>query len=169
MAATTRILGIDPGSHASGWAVVQIRPTLRCVASGVIRPGRGLTLPARLLVIHDELVAVIARHAPQAMAVEDLFNARNARSALVLGHARGAVLLAGARCGLTVAEYPPAVVKQALTGNGRASKDQVRFMVSRLLRLTAAPALDESDALAVALAHQGQSRLRPLSARSGDG
>lgn len=169
MAATTRILGIDPGSHATGWAVIQSQPALRCVASGVIRPGRGLSLPARLLAIHDELVAVITRHAPEAMAVEDLFNARNARSALVLGHARGAVLLAGARCGLAVAEYPPAVVKQALTGNGRAGKDQVRFMVRRLLRLNAAPALDESDAMAVALAHQGQSRLKPLPAGSGRG
>jgi crossover junction endodeoxyribonuclease RuvC len=167
MTARHCILGIDPGSHATGWGVIQALPTLQYLASGVIRPGRDLGLPARLFRIHEDLVAVIAQHAPQVMAVEDLFNARNARSALVLGHARGAVLLAGARCGLTIQEYAPAVVKQALTGNGRAGKEQVRFMVQRLLRLQASPALDESDALAVALAHQGRGRLPALPAGRG--
>lgn len=158
MANGPRILGIDPGSHATGWGVVQTLPALRCVAAGVIRPGRDLALPDRLLAIHEQLVAIIEQHAPQVMAVEDLFNARNARSALVLGHARGAVLLAGARCGLPVHEYPPAAVKQAVTGNGRAGKEQVRFMVQRLLNLAEEPVLDASDALAVALAYEGKRR-----------
>ncbi len=87
------------------------------------------------------------------MAVESLFNARNPRSALVLGHARGVILLAGAQAGLRVAEYAPREIKQSLTGNGAARKEQVRFMVMRLLGLRDEPPLDQSDALAVALAH----------------
>ncbi len=159
MAAALRILGIDPGSQATGWGVIEALPALRYVDSGVIRPGRGLGLPARLLHIHEHLLAIIARLAPQVAAVEDLYNARNARSALVLGHARGAILLAAARCELTICAYAPGAVKLAVTGNGQAGKEQVRFMVCRLLRLGAPPALDESDALAVALAHLGQQRL----------
>lgn len=153
-----RIIGVDPGSHATGWGVIQVTPTVRWIASGVIRPGRKLPLPGRLMIIYDELVAAVAAHNPRIMAVEDLFNAKNARSSLVLGHARGAVLLAGARSGLAVSEYAPGEIKKALTGNGQADKEQVRFMVMRLLSLRDTPALDESDALAVALAHQGRSR-----------
>jgi crossover junction endodeoxyribonuclease RuvC len=156
-----RILGVDPGSHATGWAVIALAPATRRLASGVIRPGRDLALPGRLLAIHDGLSEVIAAHGPQVMAVEDLFNARNARSSLVLGHARGAALLAGARAGLAVHEYPPAVIKRALTGNGQAGKEQVRFMVMRLLGLGEEPGLDESDALAVALAHEGRRKVAP--------
>ena len=159
MTAGLRIPGVDPGSHATGWGVVPASPTVRHVASGVIRPARDAPLAMRLLQIHAELTAVIAAHAPQVMAVEDLFNARNARSSLVLGHARGAVILAGAQAGLAVHEYAPGAVKQALTGNGQAGKEQVRFMVMRLLQLRTEPSLDESDALAVALAHQGRRRV----------
>ena len=159
MNGSPRILGIDPGSQATGWAVVEVQPRVRRIASGVIRPPRGAVLPERLLCIHEELTAVIAAHAPTVMAVEDLFNAKNARSSLVLGHARGAALLAGAKAGLALHEYAPAEVKRALTGNGQADKNQVRFMVVRLLGLREDPALDESDALAVALAHQGRSRM----------
>ncbi len=115
-----------------------------------------------MLVIHDELSGVIEKHAPQMMAVEGLFNARNARSALVLGHARGAALLAGARAGLEVFEYAPGEIKKAVTGNGQADKEQVRFMVMRLLNLRHEPALDESDALAVALAHEARRHLARL-------
>jgi crossover junction endodeoxyribonuclease RuvC len=162
MPAAVRIQGVDPGSHATGWAVITTQPAVRRVASGVIRPGRELPLPERLLAIHDALSAVVAAHAPTVMAVEDLFNARNARSSLVLGHARGAALVAGARAGLEVHEYAPAEVKRALTGNGQAGKEQVRFMVMRLLRLGDEPPLDESDALAVALAHEGRRAAMPM-------
>ncbi len=92
------------------------------------------------------------------MAVESVFNAKNARSSLILGHARGVVLLAGAEAGLTLAEYAPRDVKKAVTGNGAAAKEQVRFMVMRLLRLKEEPPLDQSDALAVALAYSGRMR-----------
>ena len=152
------ILGVDPGSHATGYGVIATGPVVRMLAGGVIRTGKGAPLHERLLAIHTELTAVIDRHGPAAVAVEDLFNARNAKSSLILGHARGVILLAGAAANLTVAEYAPREVKKALTGNGAATKDQVRFMVMRLLSLKEPPPLDQSDALAVALAHAGRSR-----------
>ncbi len=165
MARQSRIIGIDPGSQATGWGILQLAPSVRRVAGGIIRPGRNLELPMRLLAIYDGLVEAIEAHQPTVMAVESLFNARNARSSLVLGHARGAALLAGARAGLAVCEYSPGEVKKAVTGNGQADKEQVRFMVMRLLSLRETPGLDESDALAVALAHKGRSPL--VAARAG--
>lgn len=152
------ILGIDPGSHATGFGVIEGSPAPRLLAGGVIRPAAGADLPRRLQCIHDALAEVIAAQRPDVMAVEDLFNAKNARSSLILGHARGVVLLAGAAAGLQVQEYAPRLVKQALTGNGNAAKQQVRFMVMRLLGLSAPPPLDQSDALAVALACLGRRR-----------
>ena len=156
------ILGVDPGSHATGYGVIDTGPVVRMLAGGVIRTSAKAPLCERLLTIHAELSAVIAAHDPMQMAVEDLFNAKNPRSSLILGHARGVILLAGAHAGLPVSEYAPREVKQAVTGNGSATKEQVRFMVMRLLGLTEAPPLDLSDALAVALAHKGRSRLRGL-------
>ncbi len=152
------ILGVDPGSHATGYGVISTEPVVRMLAGGVIRTSRKAPLAERLLTIHTELETVIASHNPLQMAVENLFNAKNARSSLILGHARGVILLAGATAGLGVAEYAPREVKQALTGNGAADKEQVRFMVMRLLRLKEAPPLDMSDALAVALTHKGRER-----------
>ena len=152
------ILGVDPGSHATGYGVISTGPVVRMLGGGVIRARKDAPLADRLLVIHEELTAVVGRFDPEAMAVEDLFNAKNARSSLILGHARGVILLAGARAGLAVTEYSPREVKKALTGNGAATKDQVRFMVMRLLGLKDSLPLDQSDALAVALAHAGRSR-----------
>jgi len=151
------VLGVDPGSHATGYGVIDTGPVVSMLGGGVVRTSAKAPLPARLLTIHEELTRVIAEHDPVAMAVEDLFNAKNPRSSLILGHARGAILLAGAQAGLAVSEYAPREVKQALTGNGAAAKEQVRFMVMRLLRLKEEPPLDMSDALAVALAHAGRS------------
>jgi crossover junction endodeoxyribonuclease RuvC len=151
------ILGVDPGSHATGYGVISTGPVVRMLAGGVIRTPAKAPLSERLLAIHGALNDVIAAHSPMQMAVEDVFNAKNARSSLILGHARGVILLSGAAAGLPVAEYAPREVKQAVTGNGAATKEQVRFMVMRLLRLQEEPPLDMSDALAVALAHQGRS------------
>jgi len=155
-------LGIDPGSRATGYGVVSTEPVLRMVAGGVIRPPAAAELPLRLRSIHEGIAAVLAEHDPLEMAVEEVFNARNARSSLVLGHARGVALLAGALAGIPVAEYAPTVIKRALTGNGAATKTQVRFMVRRLLALKEDPPLDQSDALAVAIAHitRGRGGLR---------
>lgn len=152
------VLGVDPGSHATGYGVISTEPVVRMLAGGVIRTSSQAPLSERLLIIHVELGAVIAAHNPMQMAVEDLFNAKNARSSLILGHARGVIMLTGATAGLAVAEYAPREVKQALTGNGGATKEQVRFMVMRLLRLQEEPSLDMSDALAVALTHTGRRR-----------
>lgn len=151
------ILGIDPGSHATGYGAIVTGPVVRMLGGGVIRTRASALLPDRLLTIHEKLTGIIGEVEPDVVAVENLFNAKNARSSLVLGHARGVILLAGASAGCTVAEYAPREVKQALTGNGAAAKEQVRFMVMRLLGLKEEPALDMSDALAVALAHAGRS------------
>jgi crossover junction endodeoxyribonuclease RuvC len=163
------VLGVDPGSHATGYGVIATGGTARRVAGGVVRPPAGAGLPERLLAIHEELCRVLAAHGPVEMAVESLFNARNARSSLILGHARGVVLLVGARHGLPVAEYTPGEIKKALTGNGGAGKEQVRFMVRRCLGLAEDPPLDESDALAVALCHAARSRLKDRLGAGGGG
>ena len=147
------VLGVDPGSQRTGYGAVETDGRRhRLVEMGALAPGQRLSLSEKLRHIHDGLEALIARLRPDALAVEDVFHAQNARSAIVLGHVRGVVLLAGARAGLAVHEYPPATVKQQITGFGRAEKTQVAFMVTRLLELDAAAAAgDAADALAVAL------------------
>ncbi|RMF78759.1 MAG: crossover junction endodeoxyribonuclease RuvC [Nitrospirae bacterium] len=153
-------LGIDPGSAVTGYGVVAMRGSrLIHVASGAVRPPRGLPLAERLARIHAELARVIADHAPAAVAVEDLFVARHARAAVVLGQVRGVCLLAAAQAGLPVATYTARAVKQAVVGYGQAEKGQVAEMVRRLLGLAAAPRpADVTDALALALCHLQQSR-----------
>lgn len=149
-----RILGIDPGTLRTGFGVVESRGSSYVhLHSGVIAPGRKDVLPAKLHRIYTGLREVIDSLAPHAVAVEQIFTHRNARSALLLGHARGIALLAAAECGLPIFEYAPAVVKKAVTGYGRADKQQVMQMVSMLLGLAAPLAEDASDALAVAICH----------------
>ncbi len=147
------VLGVDPGSLRTGYGAVETDGRHhRLVETGALAAAARLTLPERLRHIHAGLAALIARLHPDALAVEDVFHAANTRTALVLGHVRGVVLLAGAQAGVPVHEYPPATVKQQVTGSGRAEKTQVAFMVTRLLDLQgqAAPG-DATDALAVAL------------------
>lgn len=121
---------------------------------GVVRTSHAASLPARLREIHDEVVRLIERHQPECVVVEDVFYARNVRTTVVLGHARGVVLLAAERAGLTIAEYPPAEIKKAVAGTGAATKEQIQFMVARLLRLRSAPQpADAADGVAAALAH----------------
>ena len=149
------ILGVDPGSHRTGYGVIETdgrRHSL--VEKGVISPASSLGLAERLDVVHRGVAAVIARIRPDALAVEDLFHAVNTRSALVLGHVRGVVLLAGASAGVPVTAFAPATVKVQVTGFGRADKSQVALMVARLLGLDGdGVAGDAADALAVALCH----------------
>jgi crossover junction endodeoxyribonuclease RuvC len=125
----------------------------RLVEMGVLDPVATEDLPLRLRYIHSQLCGLIARLQPQAMAVEDVFHARSARSALVLGQVRGVVLLAAAQCGLEVRSFAPATVKMQVTGHGQAEKAQVAFMVAHLLALPPQEAGDAADALAVALCH----------------
>jgi crossover junction endodeoxyribonuclease RuvC len=149
------ILGVDPGSLRTGWGVIETDGRRhRLIEKGALAPATRLSLPQRLRSIHDGVAALIARLRPEALAVEDVFHAANTRTALVLGHVRGVVLLAGAEAGLPVHTFAPATIKQQVTGFGRAEKVQVAFMVARLLELPGGgePG-DAADALAVALCH----------------
>lgn len=148
-----RVLGIDPGSRATGWGIIDGdgRHSVH-VASGVLRVGDG-ELGPRLRAIYDGIAALIAEHAPQEVAVERVFVARNADSALKLGQARGAAICAALAGGLPLAEYAPREVKLAVVGTGSASKEQVQHMMRMLMKLATLPPTDAADALAVALCH----------------
>jgi len=158
-----RILGIDPGSSVTGYGVVERRDgRLLHVAHGTVRMPPQLSLPQRLDHLYRTVSDVLAGHTPDSVAVETVFVAASPRSALVLGQARGAILAALAAGGLPVNEYAPTRIKRAVTGNGRASKEQVQAMVKRLLALDRVPASDAADALAAAIAHANASRIEAL-------
>ena len=160
------VLGIDPGTAVTGYGVVKgerMMPS-RLIECGIIRTRPRDTLAARLHEIHAGIVELIQRHRPDAMAIEDVFYARNVRTTIVLGHARGVILLAAQNARIEIAEYPPAEIKKAVVGTGAATKEQVQFMVARLLRLKEAPQpADASDGVAVALAHVMRGRFVPES------
>jgi crossover junction endodeoxyribonuclease RuvC len=153
-----RVLGVDPGSRYLGYGLVEAaRARPRYVAHGVIRAGTVAPLAERLEAIFLELGRVIDVFAPQAIAVEGVFTHKNARSALILGHARGVVLLIAARARVPVFEYAPARVKRSIGAGGNDSKDSVARMVTRLLSLkTALERADAYDALAIACCHAHQ-------------
>ncbi len=148
-----RVLGIDPGTAVTGYGVVAYdgrTPTL--IECGVIRTLAKEPLPLRLHDIHAGVTELIERHRPDTVAVEDVFYARNVRTTIVLGHARGVILLAAQEAGLTIHEFPPAEIKKAITGTGAATKLQMQFMVAKLLRLKSAPQpSDAADGVAAAL------------------
>jgi len=149
-----RILGIDPGSRLTGWGVVEsVRGASTYVASGTLRLGEGAALPERLLTLSEGLESVCSEYLPECCALEEIFSARNARSALVLGHARGVSMLTVTRHGIPLFEYAPTQVKHSIVGAGRATKDQVNQMVGILLNRREKYQEDEADALAVALTH----------------
>src|SRR5512145_511636 len=147
------ILGLDPGSERTGYGVVEVRGrTTAPLDHGVIRVSDRFRLAERLRRIHEAVSGLIATHSPEVVAVESIFHAQNARSALVLGHVRGVILLSAAQAGVMIREFAPASVKAQVCGNGRAEKSQVAFMVTRHLALsTPMAAGDAADALAVAL------------------
>jgi crossover junction endodeoxyribonuclease RuvC len=153
-----RIFGIDPGSDRTGYGCIDSdgsRP--RFVVSGAIVAPAGAAFSDRLLAIHVALGALLLEHRPECVAIEDLFYARNVKSALKLGHARGVAMLAAREAGLPVAAYTPAEVKRAVVGYGRAEKSQVQEMVRLLLGLEMPPAPhDAADALAIAICHLHQ-------------
>ncbi|MDP2470230.1 MAG: crossover junction endodeoxyribonuclease RuvC [Candidatus Palauibacterales bacterium] len=152
---TVRVLGIDPGSAVTGYGVIEGRGSdCRLIECGIIRSPRRGDLAVRLLHIYSDIQAVIERLEPDCMAVEGVFYRENPRTAVVLAHARGVALLAGAERGLQVAEYPPAEIKKAVVGTGRATKTQVGYMVQKLLGLAEPPRpSDASDGCAAALCH----------------
>jgi crossover junction endodeoxyribonuclease RuvC len=150
-----RIFGIDPGSERTGYGCVEAEGTRhRLIICGAITAVAGDSFPDRLARIHGELTILLAKTRPECVAVENIFHAVNARSALKLGHARGVAILAAVEAGCTVVEYTPAEVKRAVVGYGRADKRQVQQMIKLLLGLDKAPAPhDAADALAVAICH----------------
>lgn len=147
------VLGVDPGTATTGYGLVRERAgRLEALDYGAVTTSKDLPLPSRLLVIHKELTGLIRVHAPDAIAVEELFFNRNVRTALAVGQARGVVLFTAAAAGVPVAEYTPPQVKQAVTGYGGADKAQVQAMVKLVLGLREVPRPDDAaDALAVAI------------------
>jgi crossover junction endodeoxyribonuclease RuvC len=149
-----RLLGLDPGLRRTGWGVIDTAEgRLRHVANGVVESDEGGALAERLLQLFEGLTAVIALHKPAAAAVEESFVNMNASSTLKLGLARGMALLAPARAGLPVVEYPTNLVKKSVVGAGHAGKEQVEAMVRRLLPAIEIAGADAADALAVAICH----------------
>ncbi len=170
-----RVLGIDPGTAITGYAVIEEEGAdAHIIAIGVIRTPAKAPLPQRLQQIYQDLQAIITEHQPEAAAVEELFFSRNTRTAMAVGHARGVTLLAlanapavvgtpGTADGLKIAEYTPMEVKQAVTGYGNADKRQVQEMVRRLLHLSEIPKPDDAaDAAAVALCYLHRYRMDSL-------
>lgn len=149
-----RTLGIDPGTARLGYGVVDDQPQPRAVIFGVVETASSEAMAARLSQLFDAVTALIEEHRPNAVAVEQLFFARNVTNALAVGQARGVVLLAAARAGVEIAEYTPSEVKQAVSGYGKADKGQMQEMVRIILGLERVPRPDDAaDALAIALCH----------------
>jgi crossover junction endodeoxyribonuclease RuvC len=161
-----KVLGLDPGSRRTGFGVVEREGNrFRALAHGVVAPSARLDLPHRLHAIASRVGELMDEHRPDAAVVEEAFYHESVRSTLVLGHVRGALLVAAVAHGISIAEYSPREIKQSVTGTGAASKEQVAFMVKRLLGLRGALPPDASDALGGALCHLMRSR-RPEPARA---
>jgi len=158
-----RVLGIDPGSRITGYGIAEkIGNRLVHIDNGAIITDKAGDFPNRLKAIYEGLAHVIATYVPDAVAVEQIFLAHNAQSALKLGQARGAAIVAGVNAGLPVFEYTAVQVKQAVVGHGHASKDQVQQMVRILLHLPEIAQADASDALAVAICHANSANLKAM-------
>ena len=150
------ILGIDPGTAVTGYGVVAKEGggAVSLVECGVVRSSSGEVLAVRIREIYEAVTRLITRHAPSVVGVEEVFLGKNVQSALKLGHARGAILLAGALREIPIVEDSPREIKKAVVGNGNATKDQVGFMVQQQLRLKAPPSpADAADGVAAALCH----------------
>jgi crossover junction endodeoxyribonuclease RuvC len=153
-----RVLGVDPGTSVTGYGVIETgngAPAMgRLIECGVLTLSPKSSLPRRLHELHAHIALLITRHQPTALALEKAFYQKNVRTTLVLGHARGVILLAAQEAGLEIAEYSPAQVKKTVAGAGAAPKAQVAAMVARLLKLTHPPRpADAADGVAVALTH----------------
>lgn len=148
------VLGVDPGSRVTGYGLVQKGGGgLTCLHSGTINMSGETPFYERIHRIYHSMVDIMNRHHPDELAIEDVFFHKNVQSALKIGHARGAVLIAAVECGLRIFEYSPMEIKKAVAGYGSASKEQVRSMIRWMLKLSCDPPLDASDALATAICH----------------
>ena len=149
-----RLIGLDPGLRVTGWGILDAEGNrLRFVASGIVRSDEKLALSERLKMLHEGVLAVLKAYGPDEAAIEETFVNRNPASTLKLGQARGAVMLAPALFGVTVAEYTPNLIKKNIVGTGHAAKEQVGLMVRMLLPGSNAKTADAADALAVAICH----------------
>jgi len=148
------ILGIDPGSHITGYGVIDKKGNyLRHIIHGEVKPRKDSLLSTVLSFIYQHLSEVIVENSPQAIALENIFYGKNVRSLIKQAHVRGVIIFAGAGKGIPVFEYSPLEVKKAVVGYGRAEKRQVQIMVKAILKLPALPPADAADALAVAICH----------------
>jgi crossover junction endodeoxyribonuclease RuvC len=163
-----KVLGIDPGTAVLGYGVIETGSSRhpKLIECGTLTTATRESLPQRLQVLYEGVTALLTRHHPTAMAIETAFYGRNVRTAVVLSHARGVILLAAELAGVEIAEYAPALIKKTIVGRGAAVKPQVGYMVAQLLRLRAAPTPhDAADGVAVALTHwmlSSRQILRPV-------
>jgi len=158
-----RILGIDPGSHVTGYGIIEKKGNyLQHVLHGEIKPKKDSPLSATLIFVYQQLSAVISQTAPQAIALENIFYGKNVRSLIKQAQVRGVVIFAGADKGLDVFEYSPLEIKKAVVGYGRAEKRQVQVMVKAILKLPELPPADAADALATAICHANFLKEKPI-------
>ncbi|MBW1785623.1 MAG: crossover junction endodeoxyribonuclease RuvC [Deltaproteobacteria bacterium] len=153
------VLGVDPGSHVTGFGLVKKeKSVLTCIHAGQITSTAKTPFYHRIHKIYKAMVDIMGRYEPREMAIEDVFYAKNIQSSLKLGHARGAVLIAAVECGVRIFEYTPLEIKKSVVGYGRASKEQVGAMVRIILKLKTRIGTDTSDALATAICHLNWTR-----------
>ncbi|MFC1822540.1 crossover junction endodeoxyribonuclease RuvC [Thermodesulfobacteriota bacterium] len=153
------VLGVDPGTLVTGYGLVEKKSgKLTCIQFGHISSSGKTPLYERIFKIFSSMVDIMTRYKPHELAIEDMFFAKNVKSALKIGHARGAVLIAAVQCGVKIFEYTPLEIKKSVVGYGRAGKEQVQAMVKVLLQLKEIPVLDTSDALAAAICHLNWTR-----------
>lgn len=163
-----RILGIDPGTRITGYGIIDVEGNrLRHVDNGIVKTRSSDPLPIRLKAIYDGLTVVLKEFSPEAVAIEQVFLAKNPKAALTLGHARGTAVIASVNLNLEVHEYSALQVKSAVVGYGHAAKQQVQHMVKTLLNLPEVAQEDAADALAVAICHANSRTLRQVAISSG--
>ncbi len=153
------VLGVDPGSVVTGYGLIEKKQNqMSCIHAGAISSSNKVPFFQRIHKIYQSMVDIMDRYRPQEMAIEDVFFSKNVKSALKIGHARGAVLIAAVQSGVEIFEYAPLEIKQSVVGYGRATKEQVRSMVRVILKLETKLNLDTSDALATAICHLNWTR-----------
>lgn len=160
-----KILGIDPGLVKTGFGVIEIvnKKQQQVIDYGIIKPNSKSNLSDRLYTIYKDVKQIIEMHSPTVLSIEDIFYGKNVKSTILLGQARGSALIAAAEFDLVVYEYSPRKIKQSIVGNGNAHKDQIKYMVEKILNVTLNKnQLDASDALAIALCYERQFRLGDL-------
>ena len=155
-----RVIGVDPGLAVTGFGIIdKINNTISAHSYGTIRPPKGVQLADRLGYLFDEITTLIDKYKPEILAIGDTFYHKNFKSAMVLGQARGTIILAGFKQNIPCVEFAPKKIKQSVVGNGNASKEQVQYMVKNILQLDKLPTpLDSSDALATGLCYLNQNR-----------